>query len=166
MQVFDLDGVPGLFGKGVRCVGDVRFVEDGGEGGGYDNSFDGGCGSLDGFEDAGCADERWVNQLLLGVGCQLMLVSAMDLLNASLLGPGKRTPFEMKGTGRVHHHLKARCLDDFVKCIFLCNVANRHNLQLTSFILVRVANGLRLFFRPHCRDDCVTFAEQLVQDVG
>src|SRR5437016_3011984 len=50
------NGVPGTLRKDGGGVGEFGFVDDGGEGGGYDDAADGWAVAGDGFEDGGCAD--------------------------------------------------------------------------------------------------------------
>lgn len=59
--------VPAVLGEGVVRVGEVGLVDDGGEGGGYDDAADLGRRLLEGLEDAGCAVDGGVKEFLLGV---------------------------------------------------------------------------------------------------
>jgi hypothetical protein len=64
--LFGVDGVPVFFAVGVFWPVAFEGVDDGGEGGGDDYALDGGGGLFDGFQDAGCADDGWVEEFLWG----------------------------------------------------------------------------------------------------
>jgi hypothetical protein len=58
------DGVPVFFAVGVLWPVALEGVDDGGEGRSDYYALDGGGGFLDGFQDACCANDGWVEEFL------------------------------------------------------------------------------------------------------
>lgn len=143
VDVLDGHRVPGLLGEGGVGVVYLGRVEDGGEGGSDDHALHAWGRFGDGLEDARCADNGGVDEVLLGV-CDV----------------------EMERRGCVQDDLDTWSLDDLIESVGLRDVG--HNRRLQTVLAQAGVGGVDLgclVLRTNGGHDVVATLEELLQDV-
>lgn len=78
------------------------------------------------FEDTRCANDSWIYEILLGIGCASFSQSLRRVIQFS----AELTDVEVKGACNVNNGIEAGSLGHLVKSIGLCDVGYNDNLQL------------------------------------
>lgn len=144
VDVLDCHRVPGLLGEGGAGVVYLGRVEDGSKGRSNDHALHAWGRFGDGLEDASCADNGGVDEVLLGV-CDV----------------------EMEGRSCVEDDLDTRGLDNLVESVGLRDIG--HNRRLQTVLPQAGVGGVdlgRLVLRTDSGHNIVATLQKLLEDVS